>query len=175
MDIEPLHRNTDLTAILEGAIKHFGAVSFGSTSLNTMPASFPPSSNVIRLSRPAPQAITFAPVAVEPVNEIFRTSGCAVSAAPKSFSSVMKLTTPAGTMSLIRAPMRSVLSGVVGAGLITHCVASNQCWRQFECHQDERKVPRDNRANNAKRASVRFDFSAFTVVDDFHGRSSDVK
>ena len=27
---------------------------------------------------------------------------------------------------------------------------------------------RDNRANDAKRAPVRFDFSAFTVIDHFH-------
>ena len=63
--------------------------------------------------------MTFAPVAVEPVKEILRISGCAVSGAPRSLASVIILSTPAGTISLISSPNRKVLNGVVGAGFNT--------------------------------------------------------
>ena len=85
MDIEPLHRNTDLTAILERAIKHFWRRLLWIHVIQYNAGIIPASSNVIRLSRPAAPAITFAPVAVEPVNEIFRTSD-AQSALPLSHS-----------------------------------------------------------------------------------------
>src|SRR5579871_4686134 len=55
-----------------------GATFLGSTSSSTMPASLPPSSSVMRLSVCAALAITFCPVADEPVNEILRISGCLV-------------------------------------------------------------------------------------------------
>ena len=52
-----------------------GAISFGFTSSSTMAASLPPSSSVSRFSVGAALAITLRPVAVEPVNAIFATSG----------------------------------------------------------------------------------------------------
>jgi len=55
-----------------------GATFFGSTSSSTMPASLPPSSSVMRFSVCAALAITFCPVAEEPVKEILRMSGCLV-------------------------------------------------------------------------------------------------
>ncbi len=73
----------------------------------------------MRFRSPAAPAMTFWPVAVDPVKEILRTSGCAVSAAPRSFSSATMLTTPAGTMSLMSSPSFSEVSGVVGAGFST--------------------------------------------------------
>jgi hypothetical protein len=96
-----------------------GATFFGSTSSSTMPASLPPSSRVIRLSVCAALAITFWPVAVEPVKEIFRMSGCLVMASPRSLASVMTLSTPLGRMSFTSSAKRSVDSGVVGAGFTT--------------------------------------------------------
>jgi hypothetical protein len=46
------------------------AAVFGLASSNTTPALLPPSSSVMRFSVSAALAITFPPVAVDPVNEI---------------------------------------------------------------------------------------------------------
>ena len=64
-------------------------------------------------------AMIFCPVAVEPVKLILATSGCAVSAGPRSFWSVTMLTTPGGRISAMISPSFSVVSGVVGAGFTT--------------------------------------------------------
>ena len=55
--------------------KIFGATSFGSTPSSTMAASLPPSSRVMRFSEPAAEAMTFLPVAVEPVKATLAMSG----------------------------------------------------------------------------------------------------
>ena len=98
---------------------YFGAASFGSTSCITIPASLPPNSRVMRFNKPAAPAITLVPVAVEPVKDILRISGWEVSGAPRSFASVIILSTPAGTISFMSSPNRNVDSGVVGAGFNT--------------------------------------------------------
>ncbi len=102
-----------------------GATFFGSTSSSTMPASLPPSSSVIRFRVCAALAMTFWPVAVEPVNEILRMSGCFVMASPRSLASVMTFNTPLGRMSLTSSANFRVDSGVVGAGFTTSVLPAN--------------------------------------------------
>ena len=70
-------------------------------------------------------AITFWPVADEPVNEIFRMSACLVMASPRSLASVMTFSTPFGRMSLTSSAKRSVASGVVGAGFTTRVLPAS--------------------------------------------------
>jgi hypothetical protein len=100
-------------------MKIFCAVSTGSASSSTIAASLPPSSSVRRLSVSAPLAMTFLPVAVEPVNATLAMRGCCVSNGPRSFWSTSVLTTPGGSRRAHSSPNRSVVSGVVGAGLST--------------------------------------------------------
>ena len=95
------------------------AIALGSASGRTIPASLPPSSSVSRFSVSAADAITRRPVAVDPVKVILATSGWDVSAAPRSLSSAMTLTTPAGSTSFISSTRRIVVSGVFGEGLMT--------------------------------------------------------
>src|SRR5262249_38217031 len=119
MHIEALDRKADLPEFWNAPSKMPGATFFGSTSSSTMPASLPPSSSVIRFSVCAALAITFWPVADDPVKEILRMSGCLVMCSPRSLASVMTLSTPLGRMSLTSSAKRSVDSGVVGAGFTT--------------------------------------------------------
>ena len=114
------------------AAKIFGATSFGSASSSTIAASLPPSSRVRRFRVPAALAITFLPVAVEPVNATLATSGWPVRAAPRSFWSTMTLTTPGGRILAQSSPNLSVVSGVVGAGLSHHRVAGEQGRRDLD-------------------------------------------
>ena len=90
-----------------------------SASGNTMEASLPPSSSVMRFKSFDAPSMIFLPVAVEPVKVILSISGCSVIMGPSISSPVMMLTTPAGTMSLINSAMRSVASGVKGEGFST--------------------------------------------------------
>src|SRR5258707_293845 len=92
-----------------------GATFFGSTSSSTMPASLPPSSSVIRFRVWAALAMTFCPVAVEPVNEILRMSGCFVMASPRSLSSVRTLASMA-TAILVTSLRRSSIGVAAHAG-----------------------------------------------------------
>ena len=58
------------------------------------------------------------PTSTDPVNEIFWTSGCSVSAAPVPGPPVSRLKTPAGSpASSINSPSRIAVSGVCSAGL----------------------------------------------------------
>jgi len=88
-----------------------------STSSRTMAGSLPPSSRVIRLMVAAAETITFDPVAIEPVKAMLSTPGWEVSASPRSLSSQMTLSTPAGSRSFRSSPMRTLDRGVVPAGL----------------------------------------------------------
>jgi hypothetical protein len=63
--------------------------------------------------------MTFMPVAVDRVKATLATPGCVVSAAPRSFSSQITLTTPVSRISPQTLPNSNVVSGVVGAGLST--------------------------------------------------------
>ena len=104
---------------MNAAPKIPGATVSGSAPGRTMAASLPPSSSVIRLIVSAALAITFLPVSDEPVKLILAMSGWAVIRGPRSFWSVMMLTTPAGNTFAMISPTLSVVSGVVGAGLMT--------------------------------------------------------
>ena len=77
-----------------------------------MAASLPPSSRVTRLRVPAELAMTFLPVAVEPVKLIFAMSGCSVIVAPISLPPETTLSTPAGKTCCAISPNRRVPSGV---------------------------------------------------------------
>ncbi len=96
----------------QAAKKSFGATVCGSTSSSTIAASFPPSSSVTRFNVPAAFAITFFPVATEPVNEILSMVGCSVIHWPSSSPPASTLSTPRGKTSRNSSPSRSVLSGV---------------------------------------------------------------
>ena len=99
--------------------KSFGATAFGSTSGSTIAGSLPPSSRVTRFRSSAAARAIFFPVGTLPVNEIFRTAGCAVIHAPTSSLPPRTLSTPFGTASLSAAPSASDESGVNGEGLAT--------------------------------------------------------
>src|ERR1700712_1979600 len=90
-----------------------------SASGKMIAGSLPPSSNVVRLRSRAATSATRLPVATEPVNEIFFTSGCEVSFDPKSLPPLSTLSTPFGSTSLSSAPTCKVASGVYGEGLST--------------------------------------------------------
>ena len=96
-----------------------GATVLTSASSSTIEASLPPSSSEMRFRVSAAADITLVPVAVEPVNEILRTSGWWVSASPRSLLSAITLSTPFGSTSLTSSAKRSDDSGVVGATLTT--------------------------------------------------------
>src|SRR2546428_658851 len=97
--------------------KSFGATRVGSTSGRTIAGSLPPSSSVTRFKSSAAARMIFFPVGTLPVNEIFRTAGCAVIQAPTSSLPPRTLTTPAGTAARGAAPNASEGSGVQGGGL----------------------------------------------------------
>ena len=99
--------------------KIFGAAAATSVSGNTMAASLPPSSRVMRLRLPAALCMIFLPVAVEPVKTILLISGWLDRAAPRLPSPVTILNTPGGTSSLMISAARRVVSGVYSEGLIT--------------------------------------------------------
>ncbi len=67
----------------------------------------------------AAPAITRLPVSVDPVKLIFRISGCLVISLPRSLASAITLNTPVGIRCFTRAAKRSVVRGVVAAGLST--------------------------------------------------------
>ena len=92
-----------------------------SASLSTMNGSEPPSSSVSRLAPLAASSITRSPTGVEPVKPILRTSGCLTSASPTTEPGpVTTLKTPLGRpASCSSSAIRSVVSGVVSAGLAT--------------------------------------------------------
>ena len=84
-----------------------------------MPASFPPSSSVTGVTPFAALAMTFLPVAIDPVKTILSMPSWLVSSAPSSSPPDTTLTRPAGNTSLNNSTIRKVLSGVNGDGLIT--------------------------------------------------------
>ena len=82
-----------------------------------MAGSLPPSSSVTRFSVSAELAITFLPVATEPVKEILSMSGCSVIHWPRSLPADSTLTTPGGNTDCANSPIFSVVNGVYGDGL----------------------------------------------------------
>ena len=155
--------------------KIFGATFFGSTSSSTMAASLPPSSSVMRFSVSAALAITFFPVAVEPVKEILRMSGWAVRASPRSLASAITLSTPGGSIVL---DQRGELQRRQRRGrrrFQHHGVAGQQRRRHLERHQDQREVPGDDRPDtpSGRRcvSTLRSSLSSITFI----GRSSEAK
>ena len=90
-----------------------------------IPASLPPNSSVMRFSVLAADAITRAPVAVEPVNEILLMPLCVVILSPRSLLSAIILTTPAGKTSAISEARCRADNGVVGAGLTITVLPAN--------------------------------------------------
>src|SRR5262249_30116298 len=92
-----------------------------SASSNTMNGALPPSSSYTFFTADAYCAIRTLPTSVDPVNEIFRTSGFAVSSPPTSAAEpVTTLSTPFGTPARsASAASASAENGVCEAGLAT--------------------------------------------------------
>ena len=90
-----------------------------SASSKTTTGALPPSSRCTRLSESAAVRAIHLPVSTEPVSEIMSTSSWVTSAAPVSLPPATTLSTPLGRNSAAISPRRSVVSGVVGAGLRT--------------------------------------------------------
>ena len=84
-----------------------------------MAGSLPPSSSVTRFRSSAAARMIFLPVGTLPVNEIFRTWGCAVIHAPTSSLPPSTLSVPRGTTARNTAPSASEDSGVNGDGFAT--------------------------------------------------------
>jgi hypothetical protein len=90
-----------------------------STSSNTTTGALPPSSRCTRLSVSDAVAATFLPLSTLPVIETMSTPGWRVSAAPVSPAPTTTFSTPLGRTSAASSARRSVVSGVVSAGLRT--------------------------------------------------------
>ena len=88
---------------------------------------------------------------VEPVNATLATSGCCVSAAPRSFWSAMTLSTPGGRIDAASSPKRRVVSGVVGAGFATTVLPASSAGASLDHQQDHREVPRRDGRDDAER------------------------
>src|SRR6266702_507340 len=86
-----------------------------------MNGALPPSSSESFFTVGAHCAINCLPIAVDPVNETFRTSGLLVISAPMDFGSpVITLSTPPGTPDRdANSASASAVSGVASAGLTT--------------------------------------------------------
>ncbi len=73
------------------------------------------------------------PVAVSPVTDTRRTAGCRVRASPMTAPRpVTTLNTPAGTMSAARSAKRSVVSGVICAGLMMDVLPAAKAGPSFQ-------------------------------------------
>ena len=127
---------------------------------------------MIRFRVAAALAITFWPVAVEPVNEILRMSGCLVIASPRSLAPAMTLRTPRGSMSFDQLGEQRRQRGG-RRGLDYHRVAGEQGRRQLEAEDEQWIVPRHDRADHAERAAMGFDFATAGILITRIGRSSE--
>mmetsp|Transcript_5843 Transcript_5843/g.14173 ORF Transcript_5843/g.14173 Transcript_5843/m.14173 type:complete len:205 (-) Transcript_5843:526-1140(-) len=104
-----------------------------STSSSTIAASLPPSSNVTRFNPAAAVAMTFFPVATDPVKLMCRTSSCSARAFPRSSPPATILSTPAGRPARSAAfPMARVDRGVNGEGLITTVLPDSSAEAAFD-------------------------------------------
>jgi hypothetical protein len=97
----------------------FSATSAGSASSRMMAASLPPSSSSTRLRSAAADTLTFLPVAIDPVKETPRGTGCSVIHWPSSLPPETTFSTPAGMSARRISPIRTVTTGVYGDGLRT--------------------------------------------------------
>jgi hypothetical protein len=103
-------------------------------SSSTIIGFLPPSSSEQCLKLLAAVVPTVRPTAVEPVNEIARTSACSVSGAPTlDPNPVTMLITPFGTPASLNVRTRlKVESGVSCAGLITHVLPHTMAGKSFQ-------------------------------------------
>jgi hypothetical protein len=113
----------------------------------------PPSSSVTRLEPGAASAATRSPVGVEPVKATLRTSGCVTSASPATGPvPVTTFSTPGGSPASVRiSARRSVVNGVVSAGLATTGVPAQERRPELVAQQRRREVPRDDRRDDPER------------------------
>ena len=167
--IGALDREADLAAVLESAGEDArGASVFGSTSSSTIAASLPPSSSVMRFKLSAALDMTFLPVAVEPVNEILRMSGCFVIASPRSLASAM----------MLKHAGRQNIGDQFGEtqrrerrrrrGLHHHRIAGDKRRRRLEGDEQQRIIPGQDRADDAERAAMGLDPAVGAVLDHPH-------
>mmetsp|Transcript_35061 Transcript_35061/g.56814 ORF Transcript_35061/g.56814 Transcript_35061/m.56814 type:complete len:205 (-) Transcript_35061:456-1070(-) len=104
-----------------------------STSSSTMAASLPPSSRVTLFNPAAAVAITFFPVATDPVKLMCLTSLCSARAFPRSSPPETMLMTPGGRSARSAAlPRARVDNGVNGEGLITTVLPDSNAEAAFE-------------------------------------------
>src|SRR5207248_9939914 len=103
-------------------------------SSSTIIGFFPPSSSEQCLKLLAAVVPIVLPTALDPVNEIARTSGCSSMGAPASWPNpVMMFTTPFGTPASARVRTRlKVESGVSCAGLITQVSPQTRAGSSFQ-------------------------------------------
>src|SRR3954468_19113111 len=102
-------------------------------SSSTIMGFFPPSSSEQCLKLLAAVVPMVFPTALDPVNEIARTSGCSSSGAPASGPNPLTMfTTPLGTPASASTRTRlNVESGVSCAGLITQVLPQTSAGRSF--------------------------------------------
>ena len=116
-----------------------------------MLADFPPSSSVRRLRLPIAACWTLRPTSVDPVNETLSTSSCEASAAPASASPVTTFQTPAGNPGLeaeLGEPQRGERRLL--RRLVDDAVAARECRCELPRRDQEREVPRRDRADDAE-------------------------
>ena len=126
-----------------------------SASSNTMKGDLPPSSSVSDLPVPAVAWRIRRPTSVEPVKAILSTPGCSTSAAPVAPSPVTTLSTPGGrpaSCSEFGEQQRGE-RGELG-GLQHHRVAERERRRDLPGQHQQRKIPRNDLADDADRAVV---------------------
>src|SRR3546814_11997748 len=97
-----------------------------SASSNITAGSLPPSSSVTRFRSLAPDAITFLPVAVDPVKVSLRGMAWAVIAAPSGSGPAMTFSTPGGRTDCGDCPTAGVQSGVEGDGFVARVFQSGR-------------------------------------------------
>jgi hypothetical protein len=113
MQVWPVAAKTPATRPLAAASR--------SASAKTICGDFPPSSRVTRFRFATAACATLAPVAVDPVNAILSTPGCAASASPVVRSQpVTTLSTPAGSPASCRISANTTVdAGECSDGLTT--------------------------------------------------------
>ena len=130
-----------------------------SASSKTTCGDLPPSSRVTRLRLSAAACATARPVAVEPVNATLSTPLCPASAAPSSrLEPATTLNTPSGNpASCSTCANASVDAGECSDGLTTNVQPGGQARGELERHQQQRGVPRRDRADHADRLAAGVD------------------
>ena len=130
-----------------------------SASSKTTCGDLPPSSRVTRLRLSAAACATARPVAVDPVNATLSTPWCPASAAPSSrLEPATTLNTPSGKPGLVQhLGERERRRGGVLRRLDDERAAGRQPGGELEGHQQQRGVPRGDRADDADRLAAGVD------------------